>query len=374
MVHPLATHPTWMEMDYDALATNLAALRRRLPRGERIIASVKANAYGHGVIEVVRRLANLNVDIVATGAFRDALAIREAGLGVDILMLGATLPAGIADLLRHRLIPTVHTGELAAAVSRAAHEPAPVYIKVDCGHGRLGFPIATAKAAILEIARLPRVRIDGIYTHLPFSNAAGQAWAKAGLARFDELVSSLAREGLMIPVSQARASAAVAVGLTDACTAVCPGGLLYGKSPLDGAFDGEAEFRPVLSAVRSRLIHISRELADSRYAGRLSGQGPTGVVPFGRCDGHRPVMPGNMARMLLRGRLVPVLGISLEHAVLDLSGIEQPQIGEVVTILGADGSGRITLDDIASWQGVTESDVLLALDGRVPRAPAAGSL
>jgi alanine racemase len=366
----LLTHPTWMEMDYVALDGNLAALRRRLAPGVRIIASVKANAYGHGVIEVVRRLAGLGVDTVATGAFSDAVALRRAGFDIDILMLGATLPEGIPQLLEHRLIPTVHTMELAQAVSRAAREPMRAYVKVDCGHGRLGFPLAGAKAAVEAVAALPGVRVEGIYTHLPFADAKGQAWARDGLARFDVLLAALAGAGIRIPISQGRASAAIVAGLTDGCTAVCPGGLLYGKSPLDGDFAGAGEFRPVLSAVRSRLIHVSRDVSASRHGPRLRGSGPTGVVPFGRCDGHRPALPGKTGHMLLRGRPVPILGISLEHAVLDLSDIEQPSLGEVVTILGRDGGSHIALDDVAGWQGVTESDVLMALDERMPRVEA----
>src|SRR5581483_528394 len=150
----LLTHPTWMEMDYAALDGNLAALRRRLAPGVGVIASVKANAYGHGLIEVMRRLVGTGIDTVATGAFRDALALRRAGFDVDILMLGATLPEGIPELVQHRLIPTVHTIELAHAVSSAVHEPTRVYVKIDCGHGRLGFPLAGAKAAVEAIAAL----------------------------------------------------------------------------------------------------------------------------------------------------------------------------------------------------------------------------
>jgi alanine racemase len=354
-----------MEMDYGALDSNLAALRRRLAPGVRIIASVKANAYGHGIAEVVQRLAQSGIDLVATGSFRDALTLRQAGFDDEILMLGGTLPEGIPDLLEHRLIPTVHTRELAEAVNAAAREPAPVYIKVDCGHGRLGFPVATAAASVDALARLPRLRLAGIYTHLPYSNAAGRAWASEGLARFDALLAELARKGIHIPVSQARASAAIVTGLADTCTAVCPGGLLYGKSPLDDAFECEAEFRPVLAAVRSRLIHIAHDISGGRYARRV--QGPTGVVPFGRTDGHRPALPGNTGWMLLRGQRVAILGISLEHAVLDLSGIDRPCLGEMVTILGQDGEARLTLEDIAQWQGVGDSDVLMGLDGRMPR-------
>ncbi len=265
---PLVTHPTWMEMDYDALAVNVAALRRRLVPGVRIIASVKANAYGHDVMEVARPLAGLGIDTVAPGASRDGVALRQAGFDVDILMLGATLPEGIPELLQHRLIPTVHTMELAEAVSCAAREPTAVYMKIDCGHGRLGFPIGSAKTSVEAIAGLPRVRVEGIYTHLPFSDAKGQAWARDGLARFDALVTALASAGVVIPVSQARASAAIVAGLTDRCSAVCPGGLLYGKSPLDSDFEGAAEFRPVLAA--ASVAGAVHEAVSARAAARIA--------------------------------------------------------------------------------------------------------
>ena len=366
-----ATRPNWMEIDLSALESNYGRLSGMLAPGTRIIASVKGNAYGLGMPEVAKRLVACGAHALTTGSFEDAMAIRRAGLDIEIIMFGGTLPEGIPSYIAHDLIPTVHNMALAESVSAAAGGAVRIYVKVDCGLGRLGIPIKDAKASVMAIARLPRIVVEGLYTHLPFTDVEGAAWAQQRLEMFDRFVEDLRRDGLEIPVVQARSSAGILFGLTDRCNAVAPGGLLYGKSPLPAEMVDASAFRPVLKSVRSRLIHITYDAADrtpglhGRYAFRVKGA--TGVVPFGRADGNRAALPGHSAYMLVKGMRAPVLGVSSEHAVLDLSDVPDPQIGEEVTILGESGGASISLLDLAAWQGTTGSDILLMLSGRMPR-------
>jgi alanine racemase len=358
--------PNAMQIDLDALEANLAQVRNRIRPGTAIIASVKANAYGHGIVPVAHRLAAAGVEVLATGSFADAAAMRDAGIGTPILMMGGALPAAMPDLLRRELIPTVHNRELADAIGACGGRCTPVYVKVDCGLGRLGVPLRDARSFVLELARRPALEIAGLYTHLSFSDAAGRDWARERIARFDDLVAALAKDGLTIPMTQARASAALLAGLEDGCTAVSPGSLLYGVSPVRGL--GEiAALRPVMACVRTHLIQVSERAADDggRYA--TLAQGALGVVPFGRVDGQRAPKFGSGAHMLLDGAPAPILGVSLEHTVLDLARVPAPKVGQPVIVMGRSGDAAITVEQIARWQGVGVLDVLMTLNERVPR-------
>ncbi len=359
------TRPNTMDIDLDALGANVAEIRRRVRPGVAIIASVKANAYGHGIVAVGKRLEAIGVEVLATGSFADAIALREAGVETPILMMGGALPAAIPELLRKNLIPTVHSRELAEAVAASATRSTPIYIKVDCGLGRLGVPIRAAHEFVLGLAQMPNVEIGGLYTHLPFADTAGCAWARDGIAKFDDLVTGLADAGLTIPITQARASAALLTGIEDGCSAVSPGALLYGLSPVNPGLADISALRPVMTSIRTCLIQVSCSDAGYRVQGAGRVCGNTGVVPFGRADGNRAPIAGAGAHMLVNGVKARVLGVSLEHAVIDLSDVPHPVVGETVVVLGRSGAAAIAIDDIARWQGVGVNDVLMALNDRV---------
>lgn len=362
---PSDTRPNAMAIDLDALEANLVEIRKRTRPGVAVIASVKANAYGHGILPVGRRLAAAGVEVLATGSFADAAALRGDGIGTPILMMGGALPTAVPELLRYELIPTVHNRELADAVAASGRGRTPIYIKVDCGLGRLGVPLRNARDFVLEMARQPALEIAGLYTHLSFSDAKGRDWARERFARFDDLVAGLARDGLAIPMTQARASAALLAGIEDHCTAVSPGSLLYGVSPVNPEIGGVPGLRPVMASVRTHLIQASERSYGGRYAAQA--RGAVGVVPFGRVDGHRASQAGSGAHMLVDGVAAPILGVSLEHTVIDLAAVPAPRVGQPVVAMGRSGNAAITVEQIARWQGVGVLDVLMTLNERVPR-------
>ena len=360
--------PNKMDIDLDALEANVAEIRRRIRPGIAIIASVKANAYGHGIVAVGKRLEETGVEVLATGSFADAVALREAGIETPILMMGGALPAAIPELLRIDLIPTVHNQELAKAVAETVTKSTPIYIKVDCGFGRLGVPLQEAYEFIFGLARMPNVEIAGLYTHLPFADEDGCAWARTGIARFDDLVARLAKAGLTIPITQARASAALLSGIEDLCSAVSPGAMLYGLSPVSPGLADTSALRPVMTRIQSCLIQVSRGDTGYQSQGAERVGGDTGVVPFGRVDGNRAPIVGVDAHVLVDGVKAPILSVSLEHAVVDLSAVSRPCVGQTVVVLGRSGDAVIAIEDIARWQGVGVNDVLMVLNDRVPQS------
>lgn len=366
----MSTRTAWAEIDLGALAANYRELARRLRPGVAVVASVKANAYGHGAVEVARVLSAEGADWLATGTFEEAVTIREAGVPTPILLLAGAPAAAMADVVARGFEPTVHDLTSARAVSEAATAPTPVWIKVDAGLGRLGVPIEEAEEFVRSVAGLRGISVRGVYTHLPFVDRAGLDWADARLPAFRTLVSALAHAGLQPEVTQALSSAGILAGLEDGCTAVCPGHVLYGLPPSSPEAVDFSAFQPVLRAVKTRLLQVTPHAA-TRTAGvggqvELAAGAVTGVVSFGRTDGYRGAVAGRQAFALVHGRRVPVRGVSLEHTTLDLTGVDAA-VGDEVVVLGTQGSETITATEIASWQAASADDVVLAFDRKLPR-------
>ncbi len=369
----LDARPIWMEFDGEALARNYRRIVELAGPGRKVIASLKGDAYGHGAVEVATRLAALDVHMLSTGSLEEAVAIKAAGVETPILMFAGALAGGIGELVRAGLIPTIMDREQARAAAGAGVEAAPVYVKVDAGLNRLGVPLERALAFLREVAALPGITLAGVYTHLAFADAEGREWAREHLAEFDHLLSALRQAGVELETTQALASACLVSGLRSQADAVCPGHILYGMAPCDPAIADMSGFDPVLRAVRGRLIHIGDHPLEGsdRRGGFLARARPEatrlGVLPFGLADGNRPPAVGASAAVLVRGRRAPVIAVSLEHLTIDLSAHDDAEVGDVVTILGADGDEAIRTAELAAWWRAREIDVAMSLSGRLPR-------
>jgi alanine racemase len=363
--------PLWAEIDLDALEANYREIVRRVGPNLKVIPSLKANAYGHGIVPVARALSAQGAYALACGSFDEAVAVRAAGVDTKILLFVGYLPETVADVLKHGFMPTIANLETAHAVAAAARRRTAIYVKVDSGLGRLGVPMAKAVELVKHVAALPRIVVEGIYTHLPFGDLTGLEWAKTQLHEFRAMLRALEAAGVVVSVTQAISSAGVLAMLEHGCNAICPGHLLYGLRPVSAAIADGDQFHPVLRAIRTRLIHVTRHPTPravglgGRYP--MPGGAVTGVVPIGSRDGYRAARVGT-ATMVLHGHRVPVLGVSLEHTTLDLSTVQDPTIGDEVLVLGGDGEERITLAELAEWQQASALEVLTAFSGRMPIA------
>lgn len=362
--------PNWMRVDLDALRANYEEMVRR-SGDRRVVASVKADGYGHGAVAVSRALADAGCDSLWTGHLGDALAIRAAGVDADVVLFGGYTPDQIPALVDAGLVPTVVDLAGAAAAARCG---ASVYVKVDAGLGRLGVPVASARTAIGQMASMPGLTIAGVYTHLPFADQAGREWAVAKGAVFAELLDGLTRDGTRPPFTQMWGSSGLLAGLPDATNAVCVGHALYGLSPFSEPGLTDAVLAPVLAEVGARLIHVAEHPRDVAAGGYLSdGAARVGVIPFGVIDGQRRFGAAHQAHALVRGRRVPLLGTSLEHTVLDLTAVPDAAVGDQVLLVGSQGSERITLAEWAAAVGCGELDAVVSLSGRVGDVRIGGS-
>ena len=365
-----AVRPNVVEFDLSAIRHNMRALRAISGPEIKYIAALKANAYGHGAAAVARTLAeDGDTFALATGSFEDALAIRNAGVDLPIMMFGGALPEAFPLLLEHDLMPTVYDRDGARAASdagRAAGRSVSVYVKVDAGLGRLGVPLPDALEYLRELERLPGLRLEGVYTHLSFYDETEREWARGRMRAFDGFLRELEAAGIEVPVTQALASSCMVAGLTSLGNAVCPGHLLYGVPSVAPAVADTSAFRPVLRSIRSRIIHAGPPKAGMRGLPERETPSRIGVIPLGLADGYRPAAAGRTAFVLVDGARVPVRGVSLEHVTLDLSARPAVGVGDEVVLLGTSGGESITLADLADWQGVRLHHVLMSFDGRLP--------
>jgi len=354
-----------IEVSLGAIAGNLAEIRRRIGPDRKVIAVVKADAYGHGVAAVAAALGE--ADYLAVGTIEDAARIRRAGIAAPVLLLGSLLPGEVDAALRLRVIPSLDSRIAADAVAARAGAPVPVFIKVDGGFRRFGVPLEDAAALIRHVASSPLLRLDGVYTHLPFADAEGRTWAMGRYAAFLALIDGLSAAGLDVPVTQALASPALACALADRCSAVAVGTLLFGLPPVGEALAGEADlsgFRPAVQAIRTTLVHVGpAHAADPAYP--VGPATVTGVVPVGLAQGYQARL--GPAAMLLDGRRVPLLRVCMESTILDLSAAPAPRIGAEVTIMGGAGPSAIPLAELAQWQGLGAVATLLRLGAGLPR-------
>ena len=365
-----ADWPLAMEVDLDAIAHNLAVVRERAARGRTLIAVLKAGAYGHGAVEVARTVSAGGANMLATGSHDEATAIRAAGVRTPIVLFGTSLPDAAVAAARAGFIPSLDSAEVVTALSRAADAETPIVIKVDSGFGRLGVPLGQACDFASWAATQPHIKVHGIHTHPTFADAGGREWASVRLREFEHLIDELAARGIQVPVTQALTSPGVVTGLSDRLTAIAVGHLLFGLSPV--ARDLAEAFqifglRPALHAVRTTLVHVGRRPEGDTAASYLhDGVATTGVMPLGLWLGYRTPATGRAAAVLVRGRRVPVLRFCLDNSVLDLTGVEDAAVGDEVIALGAQGGERITLAEIAEWQGVSPLVVATGLGARIP--------
>ena len=360
--------PNRLEIDLAAIDANLRAIRAALGPRRKIVGVLKADAYGHGIEAVARTLEAGGVDYLAVGSLDDGRRLRTSGARAPTLLLGGFLPESAPAVLALDLIATVDDETTVLALAHAATSPAPVCVKVDCGFGRYGVPLDPADALVDLVLAQRQLRLEGIYTHVPFADAAGRAWAERRIRVFEGFVAALERRGVQVKLTQALASPGLVAEVDDRLGAGAIGHSLFGLQPVDPAASAAAPVAlvPALRAVTTRLLHRGSTTGGEEAALYLRGRARAlGVVPLGISQGYRPAL--GEAFMLVNGARAPVLRASLESAVLDLGAAGDAAPGAEVVVLGAQGGERVTLGDLARWHATTELAMAITLGRSLPR-------
>ena len=363
-------HTTYATIDLTALSHNLSQIREYLSNNCSVMAVVKANAYGHGALDISRALIQSNISRLAVASVHEGMALREAGITADILVLVDLFDEHIKDLLAYRLTPVITEQRLLPALANAAgsaDQSFPIHIKVDTGMGRLGFSPSEIAALFDALPAWKSLRVEGFMTHLADSDGDDPGHTEQQLQHFRTLLDRVAHRGVKIPIVHAANSAAIVRFPQSHFSLVRPGIMLYGYLPKDVA---SPELKPVMS-LRTRVMQLRTiKPGDSVSYNRTFVAKRTStiaVLPIGYADGYNRRL-SNKGFVLIDGKRAPVVGlVCMDMTMVDVTDIPSVQVGDSVTLIGRQGQDAIWADDIAGWTGTIPYEILCAIGPRIPR-------
>lgn len=364
-----AQRVTWAEVDLDALAANVRALKAWVGPRVELIAVVKANAYGHGAIPVARAALAAGASRLAVHRLEEGIALREAGIQAPILLLGYVPLAAAEAVVRYRLTPTVITKAFVEAVAAHTPTPHPIHIKVDTGMGRYGLLPHEVVDFVRGIASIPRIVMEGIYTHFATADEADTAYVERQFRTFRDVLAALAQAGYTFPLRHACNSAATLRFREAHLDAVRPGIALYGMAP-SAEWPSPIPLQPVLT-LKSRVARV-RTLPPGSSIGYgrtfvTPRESRVALVPVGYGDGYHRLI-SNRGWVLIRGRRAPIRGrVSMDQIVVDVSDHPEVSLEDEVVLVGRQGAERITAEQVAEWAQTINYEVTTSLLPRVPR-------
>jgi alanine racemase len=363
--------PSWLEVDLDAARANLAHVRALIGPERTLFAVVKADGYGFGAETMGRAFLEAGADALAVADGGEGVRLRDRGIEAPILVYPSGLPDAIAELVARGLTPTVTDLDGARAVA-AASPPGGhgAFVKVDVGLERLGVPAESAVKLIRAMLELPRFRLAGVCAH---PHAHGNAVDEAGyvdwqLGRFTAVLDELAALGVEVPLRLLASTPLVLRYPHTYLNAVDPGRMLYGIA-LPGDGPRAEPLRPVLRALKSRLVEVKDILPRERFAAeapfRVPGPMRFGVIPLGAADGLGHLHAG---RVLVRGRPAPLLASpSLEHTRVDVSHVPEARVGDEVVVIGRQGDAEISAAEVAAKHHLPQHQLAPLIGARVER-------
>lgn len=360
--------PTWADIDAAAFRRNIESIAGRLPDGSRLIAVMKADAYGHGAAELSKQVTPDRVAMIAVVLLEEALELRRAGVTMPILVLGPLTETQVRIAVDNSITLGVPGPEELEAAARVARDrDVAIHLKLDSGMGRMG-SVEAELPLVGEIVRsAPRLKVEAIYTHFADAGNPEEPFTTEQAARFDSLVSTLRQAGISAPLHHRANSAATVRGLVRPGEYVRVGLSLYGAEPLDA---GESRLLPVMRW-RTEVLRL-KELPAGHAVGygmtfRTSRPSLIATLPVGYADGYNRAL-SNKGDVLIRGKRVPVVGrVSMDLVTVDVTDLPNVAPGDEVVLLGRQGDQEVSVEEIAAKIGTISYEVLCAVSARVPR-------
>ncbi|MCG8403357.1 MAG: alanine racemase [Firmicutes bacterium] len=366
--------PVWSEINLTAVASNIKQLISVTAPGAAFMAVVKANAYGHGAAKVARTALDAGAGYLGVARVAEGEYLRQWGINAPVLVLGYTPPGNYKALLENDLAQTIYSLENARELSAAAAvagKMATVHVKVDTGMGRLGFQVDDrAVKEIIAIALLPRLQVEGIYTHFANADSGNKDHTMMQWRTFNIMLDNLVREGLDFRYRHAANSAAV-IDLPETHLDMVRGGIsIYGIYPSAEVHTERVALKPAM-AVKASVAHVKNVPAGAGISYGITHVTTTGTkvatIPAGYADGYSRLL-SNRGEVLLRGTRAPVIGrVCMDQFMVDVGHIDGLEPGEEAVLLGSQGEQAITADEVAEKTGTIAYEVLCSVSARVPR-------
>ncbi len=364
---------TYVSVDLGAVRHNIEEARKNIREDTRIMAVVKADAYGHGAVEVSHALSDL-VDAYGVAMAEEALELRQSGISKRILILGYTAEDWFPELIGHRIAQTVYTWEMAEKLNRVAEQlgqKAIVHIKLDTGMGRIGFAASDENIRVVkQISALPYLELEGIFTHFARADEAAPDPIREPFHRFQLFVTKLEREGIHIPIRHVSNSAAIINFPEGNLNMVRSGITTYGLYPSEQVSREIMRLRPAMQwkSVVSYVKDIEAGTSIS-YGGTFVSDRSMKVatIPVGYADGMKRDL-SNKGRVLIRGCYANILGrVCMDQFMVDVTDIPYVSAGDEVTIFGRDGGREIPVEEVAGQCHSFNYEFVCGITARVPR-------
>lgn len=362
----------WIDIDTEAIAHNVAAIRARIPERTLLMAVVKADGYGHGAIETARAALSAGADRFGVATVEEALELRDAGFTQPVQLLSEP-PIDAVDLLVERdIIPALTTREFAQALSRAAVAAggtARFHLKIDSGMGRIGVRAAEAPAFATWLKELPALDMEGAFTHFATADAPGDPGFDLQLERFSAAIAELRTEGLRPRIVHAANSAATLLHSETHFDMVRPGIVIYGLHPSDATY-GAIDLVSAMS-IKARVSYVKTIPAGEGVSYGLtwhsSATTTIATVPLGYADGvHRTL--SNKMQVLLGGRRCRQIGrVCMDQLMVEVPGGMHVSTGDEVVLVGSQGGESISMDELAERAGTINYELACGFSRRLTR-------
>lgn len=362
-------------IDLDAFSHNLNEIERVIDPNTKVIAVIKTDGYGHGAIPLAHMMESRD-DIwgYAVATVEEGMALRRAGMKKSILILGYTFPEQFPEIVSHDLTPAVFSYDTAELFSEEACRQGKnlkIHIKLDTGMSRIGFQICQDNAdEIAQIAELPNIVIEGIFTHFAKADETDKVFTKMQAESYQRMIQWLKDREIEIPIRHISNSAGIVDLPEYNLNLVRAGIILYGLWPSDEVCKENIDLRPLLS-LKSHLVHVK-----TLEAGRSISYGGTfrtdtekriATVPVGYGDGY-PRSLSNKGYVLIRGKRAPICGrVCMDQFMVDVTDIPEAKPGDEVTLIGTDGTDQITMEELGELSGRFNYEFACDLGKRIPR-------
>lgn len=365
--------PVWAEINLDNIINNIKEIKKNM-NGEEIIAVVKANAYGHGAIDVAPILVENGADRLAVSMLSEALELRENGIIVPILILGYTDVEFSEELINNDIEQTVYSLDYAIELSKRAEALGMcinIHIAVDTGMGRIGFlPNKKSVEEVVKINNLRNIKITGVFTHFSNADEEDKSYAYNQIDKFKSFIEEVEKREVNLGLKHISNSASI-IDIEDAYyNGVRPGIILYGYYPSDYVNKDKLKLMPALS-LKCQVIHV-KELPKGEYIGygrkfRTERDSVIATLPIGYADGYIRALY-EKANVIINGKLAPVIGkICMDQCMVDVTDIGPVKVGDEVILLGEDNGLKNNADNMAKMLDTINYEILCMIGRRVPR-------
>ncbi len=365
-----AQRPTVAEIDLQAIASNVRAIRRRVQPAE-VMAVVKANGYGHGAVPVARAASEAGATMLGVALLEEGIALRRRNITAPILVFGGLFENQIDSYLTHDLQMTLYDAQLAESISQRAHalhKTAAVHVKLDTGMGRVG--ITSEPIAFLQhVARLPNISVQGLYTHLATSDEADLSCARTQLNLFREIVAAARTHDIAPRWIHAANSGAILSLPESYFNLVRPGVMMYGYYPSADVVKSIA-LQPAMRMC-TRVLFVKRvppgTFISYNRAFQTQRESVLATLPIGYADGFSRRFSNN-THVLMRGRKCPVVGrVCMDQIIVDVTELPDICVGEEVVLMGRQGEAEILIYDWCEKLETIPYEVTCGISSRVPR-------